>query len=308
MQHIIPFDAYTNTQTLSEFLLDNRHVKVIIEKPKLESVLVTMNSVNTVKPFHVVSLACLLEEYYIAGISILFAHSTSDVYAYMQNIGFTDMWAKGKALKHTGFTPVNDPTAFAVWKADPTLMTDYVNSAYSHYKYSFFREKDIAILTTYLTEIFNNVFDHAFAKGATTRTAFGMLQYYPRNKRLFISVSDFGMGIPASVNRFLRDNQLPELSPPEALYKARTLGFSSQSRPHNKGLGLDTLRTGLTSLRGTLTIQTSQAIYHVSRDGKETIYPLPGINFPGTTVNIKIFYNGLSEHEPDEIQDEATLF
>jgi len=135
-----------------------------------------------------------------------------------------------------------------------------------------------------------------------------MLQYYPRTKRLFISVADFGMGIPATVNRFLRKNQQPELSPTDAVRKARELNFSSQSKPHNKGRGLDTLRVGITTLRGMLTIQTSHAIYHVNRDGQESFHSVPETDFPGTTVNIKLSYSDLAAEELDEMQDQATLF
>ncbi|HEX8350035.1 MAG TPA: hypothetical protein VF598_08730 [Hymenobacter sp.] len=308
MQHLIPFDAYTTSQSLSAFLLANRYVKVRATTPELTHVLVTTESTNTVKPHHVVTLACLLEEYYQAGVPITFAPSTSIIYRYLHHIGFLDMWTAERPIEHTGFTPVDDPTAFAVWKASPELMTAYVDSAYNHFKYSFFQDKDIMILTTYVTELFNNVFDHAFAEGARERIAFGMLQYYPGRKRLFISVSDFGMGIPASVNRFLRSHQEPGLSPVDALRKSTELHFSSRSRPHNKGRGLDTLRVGISGLRGSLVIQTSKAIYHLNKEGQENFLGLPGIDFPGTTVTIKLSYDDLEEDVLDEIQDEAALF
>jgi len=308
MQHIISFDAYITSKELSDFLLSNRYIKVSATTPGLTSVCVKTEGVNTVKPHHVTSLACVLEEYYAERIPISFTPNSSLVYRYLQNIGFMDMWLTSRPIVHTGFTPIDDPTAFAVWKASPELMTDYIQSAYTHFKYSYFQDKDISILTTYLTEIFNNVFDHAFAEGAGDRIAFALLQYYPKTKRLFASVSDFGMGIPASVNRFLRNHQLPELSPVAALSKATELGFSSRSRPHNKGFGLDTLRTGLTTLRGQLTIQTSQAIYHLSRTGDESFHALTGLDFPGTTVTIKLSYGDLEQDFVDEIQDEAALF
>ncbi|QIL78379.1 hypothetical protein [Hymenobacter sp. HDW8] len=308
MQHIIPFNAYLTSPDLAAFLLENRYVRVHATAPELTSVRITLEGTHTVKPHHVVSLACLLEEYYAAGIPIAFTPCATPAYGYLQNIGFLDMWGTERPTAHTGFTPMDDPTAFAVWKASPELMTDYVLSAYDHFKYRFFEDKDISFLPTYLTELFNNVFDHAFAEGATERSAFGMLQYYPTTKRLFASVSDFGMGISTSVNRFLRSRQESELLPMEALRKATELHFSSHSRPHNKGRGLDTLRVGLTALRGTLTIQTSHALYHLSRDGKESLHSLPGIDFPGTTVTIKLSYGDLEQDSMDEIQEEAALF
>lgn len=308
MQHIIPFDAHFTSQDLAAFLLDNRYVKVNATTPGLSSIRVTFAGTNTVKPHHVVSFTCLLEEYYASGIPICFTPSDTVAYRYLQNIGVLDMWGAERPTEHTGFTPIDDPTAFAVWKASPELMTDYILSAYEHFKHRYFKDKDIIFLTTYLGELFNNVFDHAFAEGAMKRTAFGMLQYYPSQKRLFASVSDFGMGIPTSVNRFLRSQQQDELAPVDALRKATELHFSSRSRPHNKGRGLDTLRVGLTALRGTLTIQTSHALYHLSRSGKESLHSVPGLDFPGTTVTIKLSYGDLEQDDVSEIQDEAALF
>ncbi len=68
----------------------------------------------------------------------------------------------------------------------------------------------------YLSELFN-VFDHAFPDTSTERIAFAMMQYYPSRGRLLFAVADFGMGIPAAVNRYLRSINEPAVSAQETL-------------------------------------------------------------------------------------------
>lgn len=227
--------------------------------------------------------------------------------AYLASLGFTTRWADEPSL-HQGFFAVNDGTSFPLWLLDHERMTEYVDSAYRHFKHAFFQEKDLSFLVTYLGEILNNVFDHAFAQGATERIAFAMLQFYPKTKRLFISVADFGMGIPASVNRFLTVNGHEPLTTTEALQKALERDFTTKSKPYNRGRGLDTLRTGAIRLGSTLTIQTSQTIYSLNTRGEPAFCSLPGISFPGTTVSLRINYNNLSEEEADTMEDEASFF
>jgi sensor histidine kinase regulating citrate/malate metabolism len=173
---------------------------------------------------------------------------------------------------------------------------------------TFFKDKSLDFLTIYLGEMFNNVFDHAFAATATERVAFAMLQYYPTSQRLLIAVSDFGMGIPQTVNRFLQSQRQEPVTAPEALRKALELRFTAHSRPHNQGRGLDTLRTGVRELNGTLTIQTTRAIYHVSREGVEYIHELSDVAFPGTTLTARIYYQGMRPEEDDILEDETALF
>jgi hypothetical protein len=57
-----------------------------------------------------------------------------------------------------------------------------------------------------------------------------------------------------------------------------------------------------------LTIQTSQAIYHIDTAGNAHPRPLTGENFPGTTVSIRLFYDNLAPEETDVLEDEASLF
>lgn len=308
MEHTITFLIFTTNVELSAFLLENRLVKVQSCLPTLSSVRVGIDTSNaTIKPHHVVTLACLLEEYKIAGIPITFNVAACVAGRYLASIGFFAQWERDPS-EHTGFVFPADHTSFALWRVEQERMNEYVYGAYDHYKAAFFAQKDLSGLITFLSEIFNNVFDHAFSDTATERIAFAMMQYYPSRGRLFFAVADFGMGIPAAVNRYLRSVNQPVVSPQETLQKALKLHFTSHSRKHNQGRGLDTLRTGVEALKGNLTILTSHLIYNVSRDGKEFYQPLPAIDFPGTTVQIRLFQDSLPDEETEIIEDDVAFW
>lgn len=308
MEHVIYFQVFTTTAAFASFLLDNRLVKVRASKPELTLLRVNLANEQTVKPHHVVTLACLLEEYWLAGIVIRFEASDSVVYAYLRDISFLKQWDASTRATPEGFALPTDSTSFVFWKVEPESMADYAESAYRHYKAHFFQGKELSVLPTYLAEIFNNIFDHAFAAEATERIAYCMLQYYPATERLFIAVADFGMGIPNSVNRYLKSQNQQPLSPVEALKQSLQLHFSAKSRPHNRGRGLNTLSTGLAALGGTLTIQTSHALYHIDSAGNTYPRALTGENFPGTTIAIRLLHERLPAEESDIVDDEASLF
>ncbi|MGI4834957.1 MAG: hypothetical protein ACRYFK_16005 [Janthinobacterium lividum] len=206
-EHTIHFQALITSYELSDFLLSNRLQRVEAMHPLLRGVRVVIGGTNTVKPHHVTTLACLLDEYHRAGIPIHFEEENVVVFPYLRTIGFFAQWdTPGNDAEISTFQVATDSTSFILWRAEPAAMNAYVQSAYQHYSASFFREKNLTFLTTYLAELFNNVFDHAFTAIISNRVAFGMVQYYPSRRRLFIAVSDFGLGIPKTINHFLTAN------------------------------------------------------------------------------------------------------
>ncbi|WP_223653381.1 hypothetical protein [Hymenobacter psoromatis] len=307
MEHLICFQVFTTTAALSAFLLENRLVWIQAVLPDLQIVRVRIDTgASTIKPHHVVTLACLLEEYRLADIEIVFELTDCIVCRYLESIGFLSQWGQ-VGTTGASFTFPNDLNSFVLWRVTRERMNDYVYSAYTHYKVNAFYSKDLTGLFTFLSEVFNNVFDHAFSDDATERVAFAMIQYYPSRERLIFAVADFGMGIPKSVNRYLSSKDLPTVSPTEALQKALQLHFTAHSRKHNQGRGLDTLRTGVEALKGQFTILTSHLLYNVSRKGTVFFQPLPDIDFPGTTVQIRLFKDSLPDEDAEIIEDDVAF-
>ncbi|RZK32863.1 MAG: hypothetical protein EOO61_16495, partial [Hymenobacter sp.] len=158
-EHRICFQAFTTSHELSEFLLSNRLQRVQAILPTLSHIRVAIQGPKTVKPHHVTSLACLLEEYRQQGITILFEENDAVVSAYLKSIGFFDRWNNSEQTETAPFILPTDSTSFVLWKADQETMNAYINSAYQHYHNGFFAGKDLSFLPTYLAELFNNVFD-----------------------------------------------------------------------------------------------------------------------------------------------------
>ncbi len=236
-EHRIYFQTFNTSAALAEFLLNNRWEKVHAITPGIRRALVIVGGTLTVKPHHVTTLACLLEEYRLAGVTIRFESGNAVVYRYLESIQFFARFTAPATMATLPLPPPSDPTSFGLWPVESEGMNEYVRSAYHHFKGLFFQDKSLDFLTIYLGEMFNNVFDHAFAGTATERVAFAMLQYYPASQRLLIAVSDFGMGIPKTVNRFLQAQGQEPVTATEALRKALELRFTAQSRPHNQGGG-----------------------------------------------------------------------
>jgi hypothetical protein len=307
-EYCIHFQAFLTSPELSEFLLSNRFERVKGMMPSLTQVRVIIQGDTTAKPHHVTSLACLLEEYKQGGAAILFEDGGSAVYRYLEQIGFFARWQPGYSFDMESLLVPVGSTSFVLWQVNRETLDTYANSAYQHYYNSFFQGKDLSSLTTYLAELFNNAADHAFASEATERIAFGFLQYYPSRRRLFISVSDFGMGIPSSVNRFLRSKGEEPIMASEAVKKALKLNFTVKSQPYNRGWGLHTISTGIELLRGQLAIQTSRVIYVVLQNGKKILHNMPDNPFPGTTASITMFYDELPDAESTILDEDASLF
>ncbi|RZK35680.1 MAG: hypothetical protein EOO61_11535 [Hymenobacter sp.] len=307
-EYCIHFQAFLTSAELSGFLLNNRLAWVKGQFPHLTQVRVIVEGSTTAKPHHITTLACLLEEYRQEGIMISFEDSGSVVYPYLEEIGFFARWQPGYSFDMESLLLPVDSRPFVLWQIQRETSDAYIQSAYQHYVSHFFHGKDLSFLATHLAELFNNVLDHAFAGEATERIAFAFLQYYPSRGRLFVSVSDFGMGIPASVNRFLRSQGKEPIIPAEAVRWALKLHYTAKSKPHNRGWGLHTVSTGIELLRGQLVIQTSRVVYAVVQSGKQRLSRLPETPFPGTTVSMTMFYDELPDEEASIMDEEASLF
>jgi anti-sigma regulatory factor (Ser/Thr protein kinase) len=151
-------------------------------------------------------------------------------------------------------------------------------------------------LKTCLSELFNNINDH-------TRFDIGSIfvQHYPNEKRINLSLADFGIGIPEKVRQ-----AVPDLSDPQAVVQAVQEGFTTRSTPGNAGLGLDyLLRTVVGTNSGEVTIYTGHAIVRFRKDknGKICPYPDEKVGFcPGTTIDINL-RTDLIEELPEEREE-----
>lgn len=129
-------------------------------------------------------------------------------------------------------------------------------------------------------EIFNNIRDHA-----KERTGCIFAQHYPNKRKIHISISDFGVGIPNTIRR-----EYPLLNDEDALIKSIEEGVSSKSTPRNRGAGLKTLLENVViNYGGTVQIRSYSGILSVNRnkDNEFVLYSnLIEQNYPGTFIEI----------------------
>jgi hypothetical protein len=133
-----------------------------------------------------------------------------------------------------------------------------------------------------IDEVFNNIIDHS---GVDIGCTFA--QHYPKLKEIEIAISDFGYGIP----KLVWDKLGNSMTAKDALLTAVEEGFSTKSKPSNRGSGLDTLVQNIVlHNKGEILIQSHDGalLCSLMKNGV-TYHPydLDGI-YPGTLIKITL--------------------
>lgn len=136
---------------------------------------------------------------------------------------------------------------------------------------------DLSELATCISELFNNIDDH-------TEYDVGSIfaQWYPKEERVIVAIADFGSGIPSTVRRVKKD-----LDDVDAILAAFEDGFTSQSTPRNRGVGLYfLLQNVVENLGGKLSVCSAHGSISFEKDGDSLIYvPYSGDGLcPGTLI------------------------
>ncbi|EYT96250.1 ATP-binding protein [Enterococcus mundtii] len=133
-------------------------------------------------------------------------------------------------------------------------------------------------IQTAIDEIFNNIADHS-----SQNIGCVFAQFFPNLKKIKISISDFGIGIPTSVKKLKPDKNDAEL-----LSIACQEGFSTKSTPRNRGAGLTNIIISLTNLSiGTVHIHSNYGIIEV--ENKMIVrQEISKSYYPGTLFSIEL--------------------
>ena len=189
-----------------------------------------------VEPFHIVLLACLIEEYYQNDVQIFFESGENlALREYLTAIRFLEYWEPG--FDRTSYSQNDKMTNLCLWKLDPRMLSPYVVYAQKYFETNFLKEKSFEPLNISLAELFNNIIDHANSPVSGYTTS----QFYPRQGKVRVAVCDFGVGIPQKVNSFFAAEGYESMRSDQALLHAFQKSFSTKSSPQNRGFGLDNL-------------------------------------------------------------------
>lgn len=147
-----------------------------------------------------------------------------------------------------------------------------------------------ADLESAISEVFNNVGDHAKCNGV----AAGFAQYYPNLGKTIIVIGDMGIGILQSVRKF--NSNIGSYT--KAMEWASVMHNSSKSTPQNQGVGLAHIQHAVKSLNGVLKIVSGDAklIYDA---GIQTITK-EQYSYPGTFIEISLFNDDIPVIDEEE--------
>jgi anti-sigma regulatory factor (Ser/Thr protein kinase) len=149
-----------------------------------------------------------------------------------------------------------------------------------------------------LEELFNNIKDHA-----KEDTGCIFSQFYPRNNEVKISISDFGVGIPHNVKL-----QNPTFNDADALFNAIQEGFSTQSTPRNRGVGLHTLvKNVVEHNKGCVYIHSNNGILSCMNVNNVPTFTTTISNsfYPGTLIEVVLKVDNI-EYIPMEEEETYT--
>lgn len=231
------------------------------------------------KPFHLTSLACLIQFLIDNGFSVSVSRNNQGVCNYIcEDCGFLSYWKLG--MQHA---KSKTDKIFSLWKIIDGEKDIFASEVTTYFKNTIKGNKDFTPISTTLAEAYNNVFDHANAKG----NAFSVITYNDRFKKINVAICDFGISIPNSVCGFLGK----KLTDTEALEIAMKKNFTAKSQKNNRGFGLDNILTNSDNVR-----VFSKGAYLIKIDGKQQTFPL-GFEFRGTLIDFDIDVSNLEEED-----------
>jgi sensor histidine kinase regulating citrate/malate metabolism len=114
------------------------------------------------------------------------------------------------------------------------------------------------MLNNSIAELINNVYDHA----KSPIDAYVFCQFFPKDRSIKIVVGDLGIGIPNSVNNYLKSIADKTISNKASLKWAIEERKSTKSMPHNKGLGLYNLHSFIKSSQSSLRILSNDVAFN----------------------------------------------
>lgn len=257
---------------------------------KTTELIVDFRHVTFLETKNFVLLACYLEKFYRKRIPIRFRNIHQKIQNHLTNINFLEYFSLNNT--RTDFPTPHNYTTIPLWNIEQSQSYSYSIFAQNFLK-SQFNDKNMLFVQSNLYEIFNNIFDHANSEVG----GFVITQYYPALKKISYSICDLGVGIPSTINNMRAEKGETILSDGEAIKLSTELKVTAKSRPHNAGLGLNTIIDICNNNLGNVHIFSNKGYY--STNNGEVFNDLD-TSFIGTLININIDTRNL-EIEDDEI-------
>lgn len=260
--------------TWTEFIIQNLFV------PSGKEILYDLSNIPSLRPHHVVTLACLIERHRKSASRLKVVNTNQKTNQYLQEIGFIEYLNRDKrGNSHPQFP--KSQTTLNLWQLEPEMVSLYPLSAQKFLEWNEFFGLDLDAVNISLSEIYNNIIDHS----GCLEMGFTITQYYKERRVLETAVCDFGSGIPAKVLEYSSQIGIKISNDMEALKWAMIQGNSTKSSPRNRGFGLNNLSSCVRKLGGELRIVTNRAVlFQKASDEGFSIGEMSTHSFPGTLI------------------------
>jgi hypothetical protein len=289
MKKTIELSSSYNKSNWISFIQRNR-----LNDSNVSSLCIDLGDCAFLEPFHLVSLACLIEEYYINGVKIEFQlRENYGLNEYLSKLKFFNYWST--EIDRAQFRPAEIQTNLNIWKISDQMIDTYSNVSQKYFEDNFNSTHDFAPFSICLKELFNNINDHS----QSGVSGFCISQYYPSQNKIKFAVCDLGMGIPTSVNNFLSLKGQDNIDDPSAIILAFEQAFSVQSIPQNRGAGLDILKNISISNNGEILLISNSGYYKLKIENINS--SKLKYRFGGTVIEVVL--DTLSFHLKEDDQD-----
>lgn len=276
--HTLKVPTNQNSEVWFQFI--NSELIITHNSRTFENVIVDFQNLSFLFTDDFVVLACIIELFHQKGSEIIFNGGTEKFNKHLDNIKFKRYWEPG--FNREEFTIGNNHSTLCLWKINKERIEPYAKFAQSYFEENFLKNKNLLPIGANLSEVFNNIFDHSQAE-----ISYIITQYFPNKKLLSFALCDLGIGIPTSVNSYLKSENKEVLADWVAIELATTLGFSVKSIPQNQGRGLDNLMSMVKSLKGELLIISNDGILTYDTE-KGVMIGTDNYNFNGTLIKVII--------------------
>ncbi len=294
----IPFIEFVKIENLIKWITLYRAKKHDFKKYPYKIIKIDFLRCKFLKPYHITSLACLINEYQKIGFKVNLINIPVDISEYFKSFKFDQFCG---FVNENNYQLPSDSKTFPLWRIEKTAIDLYPKYVQDYFEKLHFKGKSLISLSLVLAELMNNVFDHSESK----IPGYTFTQYNTRNETITSCVCDFGVGIPKKVNNYLKNKNLQIIDNYEALLKAFELSFSTLSKPHNRGFGLDTIATLIKNMKSRLLIVSNNVVYNINNDGV-IVHGKLNEYFPGTLVVIYLNAKELPLIE-EELEDELLI-
>lgn len=147
-------------------------------------------------------------------------------------------------------------------------------------------------------EIYNNAFEHSGSEIGV----FSCGQHFPQQNELYLSVVDFGQGIPAKVRNYLSsDSRAGQLTAAGCLRWAFQRGNSTDRAGVARGLGLDLLKEFVRLNHGKLEVYSNEGYVVIDQNGER--FENRSASFEGTVFYVTLRCDEALYRFADEADD-----